>query len=234
MAAFFFVGVVLLLARYGKDRHWEDIFLLLSIPVLLLPSILSLAFPEENPSLNRTAGAYVPVMVIAAVGLEAMLRGLAQRLPRPSGGRLAVVVGVALLAWTIANNYNLFFVQYANNYQQNAWNTREVGQAARDFIDLSGAADTYYVVGFPHWIDSRQVAIFAGHIQRDPAILPEQLPDTAADPRMKMFIVKPEDSASLNILRQIYPQGRAQIQRSAQPLKEFVLFLVPSRTDALP
>lgn len=234
MAALFFVGVVLLLARYVKERHWEDLFLLVSIPILLMPSILSLAFPGENPSLNRTAGAYVPVLVIAALGLEAMLRGLAQRLPAPGGRTLATVAGLALLLWTVMNNYNLFFVQYANNYRQSAWNTREVGAVAGDFIELAGTAETYYVVGFPHWLDSRQVAIFAGHIERDPAILPDALPETVSDPRMKMFIVKPEDSASLETLRRLYPHGRVQFRASEQPMKDFLLFLVPAGAEALP
>ena len=34
---------------------------LLSIPLLMLPSILSLAFPDENPALNRAAGDLTPV-----------------------------------------------------------------------------------------------------------------------------------------------------------------------------
>ena len=234
MAALFFLGIALLLARYIKHRSWEDIFLLLSIPILLLPSALSIAFPAENPSLNRTAGAYVPVLVIAALGLEAVLSGLARRLPRSSGRTFAALVGVLLIVWTIGNNYNLFFKQYADNYRASAWNTREIGEVARDFASLAGTYDTYYVVGFPHWIDSRQVAIFAGHIERDPAILPEQIPQTAADPRMKMYLVKPEDITSLDALRNLYPQGRAEFHRSPQAGKDFVTFLVPSNNNVLP
>ena len=49
-AAFFLIGVALLLVRYIRRRHWLDLFLLLAIPLLMLPSILSLAFPAENPA----------------------------------------------------------------------------------------------------------------------------------------------------------------------------------------
>ncbi|MCK5794392.1 MAG: glycosyltransferase family 39 protein, partial [Anaerolineales bacterium] len=48
------LGVILLVIRYIKKRHWMDLALLLLIPLLMLPSILSIAFPDENPSLNRT------------------------------------------------------------------------------------------------------------------------------------------------------------------------------------
>lgn len=232
-AAFFFIGLVLLLARYIKRRTWEDLLLLLSIPVLLLPSALSLAFPEENPSLNRTAGVYVPALLIAAIGVEAFLRGLYERMPRVSARRVVGIVGVLLLGWIVANNYDLFFKQYADLYRASAWNTREVGEVVHDFTSLTGAYDTYYVVGFPHWLDSRQVAIFAGHIERDPAILPEFLNVTTADPRMKMFIVKPEDEATLSMLRQLFPLGTATLHQSAQEGKNFITFLVPENLNAV-
>jgi hypothetical protein len=40
---------VYLLFRYLKQRHWLDLFLIVSIPIDDA-SILSLAFPAENPS----------------------------------------------------------------------------------------------------------------------------------------------------------------------------------------
>ncbi|MFH1905842.1 MAG: glycosyltransferase family 39 protein, partial [Chloroflexota bacterium] len=36
--ALFVIGIILLLVRYVRQRHWLDLFLLLSIPLLLLPS----------------------------------------------------------------------------------------------------------------------------------------------------------------------------------------------------
>ena len=68
--ALFLIGIVLLLIRYLRKRHWLDLFLLLSIPLLAMPSILSLAFPGENPALNRAGGAYVTAFVIAGLALE--------------------------------------------------------------------------------------------------------------------------------------------------------------------
>jgi hypothetical protein len=246
MAAFFFIGVVLLIARYIKERDWEDMLLLISIPILLLPSVLSLAFPGENPSLNRTAGAYVPALVIAALGMEALLRGIAHgvsgevrgglpgSMSTAPGRFIATLVGVGLLLWTISANYNLFFKEYNQNYKASAWNTREVGTVIHDFASMARTYDTYYVVGFPYWLDSRQVAIFAGDIDRDPGILPEHLVDTLSEPRIKLFILKPEDSASLGQLRQLYPLGRATLTHSEQPGKDFVLFLVPAQQENFP
>jgi hypothetical protein len=54
------------------------------------------------------------------------------------------------------------------------------------------------------------------------------------DARMKLFIVKPEDTAALQQLRQLYPLGNAELRRSDQPGKDFVLFLVPGQSNLLP
>ena len=64
-AALYLLGIIALVVRYIRRRTWQDLFLLISVPVLMLPSILSLAFPEENPALNRTAGAAVPIFIIS-------------------------------------------------------------------------------------------------------------------------------------------------------------------------
>ena len=89
--AFFVLGVGLLIARYIKRRHWLDLFLLVSLPLLMMPSILSLAFPEENPSLNRTGGALVVVFLIVGLAFDGLLTALKSKGLSP-GGRL---VGMA-------------------------------------------------------------------------------------------------------------------------------------------
>lgn len=226
MAAFFFVGLVLLAGRYARERNWEDLFLLFSVPVLLLSTALSLAFPDENPSLNRASGAYVPVLVIAALGLEAVLRALRERWTGRAGQTAALLAALALIGWTTVNNYDLFFRQYDQVYRQSAWNTREIGAVVRGFARLNNNSyENYYVIGYPYWIDSRQVAIFAGHIERDPGIMPEALPSTLDTPGLKLFILNPQDIPSLDVLRQMYPLGWSEYISSETPGKDFVLYL---------
>lgn len=145
-----------------------------------------------------------------------------------------MILGVFLVFWTVSNNYNLFFVQYDQEYKQNAWNTREIGEVVRNYAGLTGTYDTYYVVGYPYWVDSRQVAIFAGHIDRDPGIMPEQIPATTADPRMKLYLLKPEDTADLMLLQTYYPDGQMEVHHSPQAGKDFVQFIVPARTVPAP
>ena len=225
-AVLFHLGLLLVLLRYFKRRHWLDIFLLLSIPMLLMPSILSLAFPNENPILNRTAGALVPVFVIAGLALDGLLEGVKARLPA-WGGRLAWGLALLLFAWSARNNYDLVFNQYQRGYELSSWNTNEMGQVVRDFGALFGQTETAWVVAFPYWVDTRLVGMSAGEPTRDMAIWPESFPATLDDPRPKMFLIKPEDSAALEQLYQLYPLGSLSLYDSEIPDRDFLIFLAP-------
>jgi len=233
-AALFFVGAVLLLVRYVKTKHWRDAFLLISIPILLLPSILSLAFPNENPSLNRTAGAYVPVFLIAAIGFDALLSSIRSRVEGSAGYRGAVLIGVLLIVVIIYSNYQLFFVQYRAQYNQNAWNTTELGEVMNGFVKSGGSADTAYVVGYPYWVDTRLVGINAGFPRINPEINIGMLAATADDPRSKVFMINTNDVVALTTLRELFPMGKSVMHSAPNPEQNFILFNVPAQVDFLP
>lgn len=225
-SALFHLGLVLVLLRYIKKRHWLDLFLLLSIPLLLLPSILSLAFPNENPILNRTSGALVPVFVIAGLALDGLLAGIKARCPG-WGGKLAWGVALLLFAWSASNNFDLVFNQYQRGYELSAWNTSEMGQVVKDFGALFGQTETAWVVAYPHWVDTRLVGMNAGEPTRDLAIWPESFSATTVDPRPKLFMIKPDDTTDLSLLKEMYPQAVITLYDSEIPERDFVIFLVP-------
>ena len=233
-AAFFFVGAVILLVRYAKVRHWRDAFLLISIPILLLPSILSLAFPAENPSLNRTAGAYVPVFLITAIGFDALLTSIRSRVEGSVGYRGAALIGLLLAVVVIISNYQLFFVQYRAQYNRNAWNTTELGEVMSGFVISGGSPDTAYVVGYPYWVDTRLVGINAGFSRINPETRIDLLAFTANDPRSKLFMLNTNDVEGLSTLRELFPMGRAVYYSSLIPEKSFIIFNVPAQVDNLP
>ncbi len=227
-AALFFLGSVLLTVRYLQKRNWVDLFLLISIPLLMMPSILSLAFPAENPSLNRTGGALIPVFLIVGLALDGLLTTLKGSLNNPLGGRLlAWGVGILLLAWSSTQNYDLVFRQYRNYFSLASWNTSELGAIIRQFGDTVGTQDSAWVVPYPHWVDTRLVGIRAGVPGRDYALWPEQLSETLDDPRVKMFIFKPEDTIALETLRDLYPSGSMQLYDSPIEGKDFNIYFVP-------
>lgn len=225
-AALFYLGLCLILVRYIRHRNWLDLFIMLSIPLLMLPSILSLAFPSENPTLNRTAGALIPVFVVIGLSLEGFLSGLESRISAPLGRILIWVPGILLLFWSGYQNYDLVFDQYQNNYGQSAWNTSEIGQAIRDYTDSIGNEENAHVVAVPHWVDTRLVGINAGFPTKDFAIWPDQLEATKEVEGPKLFVIKIDDSGSIDMLQSLYPSGILQHNISDFPNKDFYQFFV--------
>jgi len=227
-AVLFHLGVVLLIIRYIRQRHWLDIFTLISIPVLMLPSILSLAFPGENPSLNRSAGAIVPVFLVVGLALDGFLKALESVSNSVGNKRLAWALGIFLLTWASLQNYNLVFNQYRKQYDLSAWNTTEIGEVVHSFAQLAGTVDTAWLVGYPYWVDSRLVMINAGYPTRDNAIWPQNFQDTLDDSRSKLFIINTNDLASLEALQALYPEGWLTEYQSKYENKNFNLFFVPA------
>jgi len=225
-AALFFIGMILLATRYIRKRNWLDLFLILSVPLLLLPSILSLAFPAENPTLNRTAGALVPVFLIIGLSFEGFISSIESRISQPVSKALIWVVGFLFLFWAGFQNYDLVFNQYQQNYTRSSWNTSEIGGAIRDFTDSIGSQENAFVVAYPHWVDTRLVGINAGVPTRDFAIWPDDLPKTLNSTGPKIFIVKIDDMDSLVKLQNLYPSGVVQRYSSADGNKDFFQYFV--------
>lgn len=229
--ALFVIGLILLLVRYVRQRHWLDLFLLLSIPLLLLPSILSLAYPDENPALNRSAGAIVPVFLIVGLALDGLVTSLGSGRARAA---LAWVVMSLLLLWSGSQNYDLVFHQYDRQFRMGAWNSSEMGAVIKQFGQTYGSTDNAWIVPYPHWVDTRLPGVWAGIPNRDFAVWRDDLADTVNVACPKVFIVKadvdqPEhnDQATLDTLAALYPQGTLSVYASKVDNHEFWIFFVP-------
>lgn len=233
-AALLFIGGWLVLVRYLRRFAWPDLFLLISIPLLLLPSVLSLAFPDENPILNRTSGAIIPVFLFVALGMEALIRPFEAAFQHGWRRSLGWLLAFCLLGLSMGQDYDLVFRQYATQYARSAWNTSQMGKIIQQFASTIGTPDTAWVVAYPHWVDTRLVGINAGFPLKDYAIWPDQLEMTLAYEGAKLFIVKPEDSAGLEALQRLYPWGSWQEQPSPWEGKSFYLYFVPPGTTLIP
>lgn len=220
----FYLGYILVLIRYVRHRNWEDLLLVLSVPFLMLPSALSLAFPAENPSLNRSGGAIIPVFLMAALSLDGLMTSV-RRWIGPQWGVIAAwsLAGV-LLSWSALANYDLVFHQYNEQFRQNAWNTTELGAVIRGFADSVGGEDNAWVVPWPHWVDTRLVGINAGVYIRDYAIQRENLDQTLAFQGPKLFLLNLQDAETRDRLFELYPQGGLREFQSEFPGKNFLIF----------
>jgi 4-amino-4-deoxy-L-arabinose transferase-like glycosyltransferase len=234
-AVLFFAGTIALIVRYVRQRNWLDLLLLLLVPLLMMPSILSLAFPEENPSLNRSSAAIVPVFIIAALGLEGLLSALARRTATRKGKAGVLLTGLFIIAMAANANYNLIFEKYNHQFMAGAWNTSQIGHTIREFGETIGSPDTAFVIPYPHWVDTRLVGINAGYPLKDYALWRDSIPNTLDEPRAKLFIVKPDDVETRAVLDQLYPQGVWQLkQENRYEGKNFLIFMVPQQQDDRP
>jgi hypothetical protein len=207
-----------------------DIFTLISIPVLMLPSILSLAFPGENPSMNRSSGVIIPVFLIVGLAFDGFIRSLESISKNSWNKRFSWLFGFVLLFWASVQNYDLVFNQYRKQFDQTSLNTTEIGQVVHDFVDIVGTTQTQWLVGYPYWVDSRLVMINAGFPMQDNAIFPDQFQQTLSETRSQMFILNIQDTTSLDALQLFYPDGWMTEYESKIPGKDFLIFLVPPQS----
>jgi hypothetical protein len=227
-AALYMLGLVVGILRYIRTRDWRILFLIFAVPFLMLPSILSLAFPNENPCLNRTSGALVPIFIIAAMGMDTLLHNFKNMAKGKGGVWTAGIVGGFLIVMSISQNYNLVFKDYNLSYSTKSLNTSEIGRVIKDFADIYGDPNSAYVVGYPYWVDTRLVGMNAGFPDKDYAIWPEDFSGTLSNRHTKLFILNMEDEKSLGLLRQLYPENNETVYKSRYKDKNFIVFLVPA------
>ena len=222
-AVLFAVGVLLYGARYLRRRDWRDLFLLISVPLLLMPSVLSLAYPLENPALNRAGGASVVGAILCAGALEGVFAGFRQR---RLSDRFRTLLGTslvaALMSASVLQNYNLVFREFDESYRLTVWNSSEMAEAIREHGDI----ETVWIIPYPQWVDTRLPAMLEGHVDRDLAVWPDELAGTRKIPGPKMFIYKPQDLETEKALSQIYPRGTISRYTSRNIGKDFMIFQV--------
>jgi hypothetical protein len=194
-----------------------------SIPVLIMPSVLSLAFPGENPALNRAGGAAVPAIIVSALALEGLVAGFGVEKRRQF---IAYGITGLLFAASAFSNFDLVFNKFATAYALSSWNTSEMGKVISEFEDKYGQTRSVWIVPFPYWVDTRLPGVYAGIPDRDFALFPDKLPETLTIPAPKMFLFWNADVETENALKELYPNGKLSRYTSAFVGKDFFIFMV--------
>ncbi|RME45888.1 MAG: phospholipid carrier-dependent glycosyltransferase, partial [Chloroflexi bacterium] len=223
----FVLGVAYVLWRFVQHGDRRSVYVLVSLFMLLLPSILSLAYPNENPSVVRAGGAVPFAALLAALPLYVAADGLYRGLGE-AGRWAAGALVILLLAVGARSTFQWYFVKYDQQYRMSAWNTTEMGRVVRGFADSVGDMAHAYHVAYPFWADTRNIAINAGDITWNNAILNiEQVRAHVNDPAPKLYLLYPDDQRSLSFLQSLFPEGRVTRYQSATPTKDFLVFFVP-------
>ncbi len=242
----FVLGVAFAVYRLARYREREYLFVLAGIGIMLLPTALSLAFPNENPSDVRAGGAIPLVFIVVALPLAWMVaqwmpavrQAEGERVPPPESlgaegrtGRVPVlplVLPAVVLLAIAGANFDRYFVDFNASYRQFSWNSSEVASVLRGFAGSVGDFDHIYILLYPHWIDTRNVATNMGRIGWDQTLqTADAAKAQAGDGSNKLYVLSPNDSKNRTRLQEILPNGQERIFHSLTPGHDFVLWYVP-------
>jgi hypothetical protein len=225
LGALLVVGAAGSLALSWRTRNPWPAFLLGAGLLMLVPSALSIAFPGENPSVVRTGGALPALMVVCAVGPAALLAQL-QALGRPwlYLGALACTVGLALLI--VGVNQRRVFVDYPAQYCPRAQNASDIARELLDWEARGNSRRDAWIVGYPHWVDSRAVGVWIGEISFPNTVMgPEGVAAVDLGGRPGWFGLNRDDLPSLQTLYAAYPGGQERrIEGSGCAGRDFIVF----------
>jgi hypothetical protein len=224
----FHLGALGMVVYAIKKRSWEAAALVLTIPVLLLPSILALAIPNENPSLARALAAVPIVFLLPAFSMILLMDYLKSVIPGGSGRLVAVLTAAVLIGLAAGQDFDLTQNKYPTVYRENCENASEIGIFMREFSQSIGRPEDAYVVSYPYWIDDRIMNIYAGFpIQSVHYIFPADIPGFAFSGRPTLFLLLGKDQDGLRSLRDKFPNGYYGTVVSSYPGHDFIFFIVP-------
>ncbi len=220
----FLFGIAYAVYRLVRFREHSFAFVLAGLAVLLLPTALAIAFPNENPSNVRAGGAIPFVFLVTALPIAWTVRAVRVNLS-PSLGALLAVLLVAVIARV---NYVRYFRDFHQNYMEQSWNSDDVARVIRGFVDTVGDYDHAYIMLYPHWVDTRNVAINMGKIGWE-----QTLPNADAaeaqklDGMNKLYVLNMQDLNNLTRLQEIFPNGQMRTFHARVPGHDFILWYVP-------
>lgn len=222
-AVLFLVGLVWVITLWRKEKRWTWLTIPLLWILLLIPSVMSLAFPLENPSLSRAYGVAIPVFMLSGVGLAVFVKQIQNSLK----ARIITASLIGLLA--LFFNYRLLHGSYIGQYRLNAWNTREISATIMKFEADYGEDAQAWVVSHPHWVDERAVAIQSGKDSESLRLDISEIDTLGKQDGDKLFILNLEANEALDRLKELFPNGVESIAQSKTEGKDFRIYLVPKK-----
>jgi hypothetical protein len=226
-AALFLLGIGYLLWRLLPHRDRRALYILVTLFILLLPSILSLAYPQENPSVVRTGGAIPWVMLAAALPLTITIQRV-NSLPGTAAKLTPALLIITLVVITILYNYNWYFVRYDATIRRSLWNSTEMGMVMQNFVQKGGDPGNLYHVPYPHWVDTRNIGINAGYVRWANSLSDDDWFEfNTLNDGPKLFLLFPDDARNLRRLQFLFPQGQIEIYDSSREGKDFIIYRVP-------
>jgi hypothetical protein len=138
-----------------------------------------------------------------------------------------------VLAATTYLNYQRYYKSYLASYQMASQNSSEMGESMRGFIATGGDLKHITIRAWPHWVDTRALALIMGDVSwQDTNVVIDRIDDLTRqrdDPAPQMYLLHRNDKDGLALLQKTFPTGYVVLHRSPIPRHEYMLFLVPAR-----
>lgn len=239
--AFFLIGVGMFAVRALRRCDPSDLLLLMSVFILILPSVLNFTNRDEVPSAIRTSGAVPMVYLIAAFAAAVCLRTLWTHFTLQTARIVVIGVGICLWVCAAAANWHTYFVTQAGYHYAHRPPYRQMGALMRHFTNSTGTPGNVFMMGFPYSWDHRAIGIEAGEFGWDNAINPDY---RAADFMNKMrdfegtrYTFRPDrqvmvflhvaDVEGLSETSEFFPGGTAIRIRAYRPERDFIIYVAP-------
>jgi hypothetical protein len=244
--AFFLVGLTawgVLLMRRRDIVFW---IIPPALLIMLLPSALSIAYPNENPSLTRSIGALPLAYLIAAYPLALIVQQLWRVLPRYQWVSVIGFCSVIVLGAYSFNTYT-YFVRFPQEYRFPSLPYSEAGDVLRGFAISDGAYGNAFMIAHPFWWDHRAVGIAGGRIDwpngivtlKDvptflfaAAVKPPNDPYRVFPERDLLFFYSVDATETAAQLKAWFPNGREIRYTPYQSGDDFMLYRVPALGEA--
>jgi hypothetical protein len=206
-------GLAMLAVRWWRKREAAPLYLVLFLFVLLLPSIMILRYPEQNPSFTRTSGAIPIAVVLPALGLHALGGGLRRAIPGLAGAAASILAVGAVAATVSLLSFGTYFSDYKDLYVSRILNSSEIADVISDFGRENDGLDNTYLRSAPYWVDTRAVALEVGDLAWGDTNVVYELKQAVphlSKPGPLLYVMHADDKEFLNWLRRHYPRGEAR------------------------
>lgn len=233
------VGIAAWLARMFRRRDAFDWAFIPLILVMMLPSVLTIAYPIENPSFSRISGTLPGIYLLVAFPLALIVMALPRLLGKV--GMVLAVFGVVAVLWvSYNNNAQTYFEDYQQAYANASLPYSVGGRVLSDFASANGYGNAF-IIAYPYWWDHRALAIEGGNIEwgntipmldNAPVFLRDaswRTDDMRLDPTKDLiFFFSPNDLSAQEWLEENFPQGSTETVVTYQSAHPFSLYRVPA------
>ena len=230
--ALLFAGACAALALAARgSRRWA--LVLLSVPVLTLASTLALAFPIENPGINRAAVAFPSIVAIAALPAARLIEAARGRrlLPRV----LAAVGLLGLGAVSVRENWESYFVRFAAQQRMISEPTMDLARVMREYRARGVPFDNVYLLNTSSWIDGRMLAFEIGDLLWPvPHDVAPKTPVPFLLDRPLLFFFHPSDADRRRQLHEDFPDGEERLITQSFRDRNYYTYFVPRPNSSPP